>query len=165
MNKKTLLFSLLFSVIAVFVVTIGVSSASAHGWFGWGNNLEPEKVVEMHNQMFANQAELLGISVDKLKDYWAQGTDLKEIIKELGINQKDLQAKMKEKQKEQMKQQLQILVDKDIITQEQSDNRLKAMEQRMTNDNFGHRNFGLGMGGRMGRGFMKGFGCRSQDGQ
>jgi len=140
MNKKILLFSILTLVV---LATVGISSVSAHGWFGLGGILEPEKVVERQNQMFEQQANLLDINVDKVKDYWAQGKNVREIVTELGISNEDLQAKMQVQRQTRLEQELQILVDNGVITQAQADTRLSAMKNMSTNGKFGRTRNGF----------------------
>lgn len=142
-NKKILVFSLLALTV---LATAGVSSASAHGWFGWGGTLEPEKVVERQNQMFEQQANLFDINIDQVKEYWAQGKNMREIAEELNISDEDLQEKMQAERQVRMGQELQILVDGGVITQTQADARLSAMENMPIKGKFMH-----GRGGFMGK--------------
>lgn len=96
-------------IVVVTVVSLGimtlvaVGTVSAHGMF-WGGKLDPQEVVSQQQTMFQSQADLLGISVDKLKNYWAQGKNIKDIMTELGISQDDLQAKMKAQRLNQEKE-------------------------------------------------------------
>lgn len=142
MKKKILLSSL---VILGVLGLLGAGVVLAHGGFGfgWMGIFNPEKFIERQQTMFQNQADLLGISVDKIKNYWAEGKNLKEIAEAEGITDEQLQEKMKQMREENMKTQLQTLVDRGIITQEQADKRLNFMKEQMTNGKFGRR-----MGGR-----------------
>ncbi len=126
MDKKILWFSLL----ALVVLAIGVSSVSARGWLDREGDIDPEKVVERQSQMFEQQADLLGISIDQLKEYWAQGKNIMEIAEELGFSQEDLQEKRQAECQARLEQELQNLVENGTITQEQADARLEAMQNR-----------------------------------
>jgi hypothetical protein len=122
----------------------GVGSASAHGFFGFGaaDQRTPEQVGAQQQTMFQNEADLLGISVDEVKDAWANGTSIKDLAKTHGITDEQLQAKMKDALLAKEKAHLQTLVSQGIITQAQADKRLSALQ------NMPKRPFG-----RMGRGF------------
>lgn len=142
---------LICSLLAVGIATlIGVNMVSAHGWFGNNANLDLETIVEKQNRMFEEKASFLGISVDKIKEYWVQGRNIKEIAEEIGIGEEVLQEKMKQARQGKTKERLQILVDNEVITQAQADQRLQFMEERFEN----------GKMRGMGKGFGKGFGCR-----
>jgi len=140
---------LLCLLLVIGIVTlIGVNMASARGWFRGDISLNSEAIVERQNQMFEDQASLLGISVGKVKEYWAQGKSIKEIAEEMEIDDENLQEKMKQARREKIKVKLQILVDNGVVTQAQADQRLQIMEERFENE----RTRG------MRRGFGKGFG-------
>jgi predicted DNA-binding protein YlxM (UPF0122 family) len=150
MKKKILLSSL---AIIGFAGLAGISFASAHGGIGWlGGSFDPEKFAEGQQTMFARQAEMLGIEVNKVKDYWAEGKSFKEIADAENITTEQLQEKMKQAREQDMKTQLQVLVEKGIITQEQADARLKVMEEKIANGGWKHGMMGgFMMGGRHGR--------------
>lgn len=147
MNKKTLLFSFLALAVLAGAATISSASAQSRGWFGGFGNVDPEKTAERQSQMFEQQADLLGVNVDKIKEYWAQGKNMKEIAEELGLSQEDLRAKTKELRQENMQQHLQSLVDSGVITQEQADSRIQIMESGADYGKFGHGKGGCRMGG------------------
>jgi len=142
-NHKLVVFSL---IIITAVSAISISAASAKGWLRGGYNLNPEQQVDRQTQMFEHQADMLGITVDQVKDYWSQGKNIREIAEELGIDEQAMQQKMEQNRQEQLQSRLQILVDQGVITQAQADSRLESMSER---------GFGAGKLGRkpdMGRG-------------
>jgi hypothetical protein len=143
--KKTFLSSVL--VLGILAL-VGVGVVSAHGWFGGFGNATPEEIAEHQTQMFEHKAELLGLSIDVIKNGWAQGKNLLEIAEENGITQEQLQTRMQEERKVQLQEHLQILVQQGVITQSQADQRLQFMEEHMGEGGFG-------------RGMHKGFGWRS----
>jgi len=142
MKKKYLIYTIL-PITALAVLGVGV--ASAHGWFGGFSNISSDEIADRQQAIFQNEAQILGISVDEVKNAWAEGKGLKQIMEEKGISQEQIQTRMKELQTQEMKTYLQALVDKGVITQEQADKRLQIMQDRLTN-------------GKMGRGFHMGFG-------
>ncbi len=145
MKKKTLLSSL---AVIGFASLAGISFASAHGGFGWlGSNIDPEKFAEGQQAMFQEQADMLGININKVKNYWSEGKSLKEIAAAENITTKQLQEKMKQAREEKIKAQLQSLVDKGIITQEQANARLKVMKEKIVNGKLGYGMGGFMMGG------------------
>ncbi len=145
MKKKVLISSL---VSLGFLGLVGASVASANGYFGWNRNIDPKIFAENQQVMFQQEANFLGITVEEVKNYWAQGKGLKEIAKELNIDNAQLMEKMKQAQLDKMKLSLQSLVDSGVITQSQADSRLKAMESKLNNGKFGQK---------MKRGFMRGW--------
>ena len=136
---------------------LGLNIASAHGLFGgFGNNLTPDQVATRQQNMFQNEATLLGISVDDVKNAWAQGKTIVEIAQDHGITKEQLQQKIKDMKTQQLKTQLQTLVDKVVITQSQADQRLQYVNQQLASGN-SVKGFwgGLHSGGRGGMGMMR----------
>ncbi len=105
-------------------------SAFAYGWNGFNglNSLEPEQIAERHQFMFENQADLLGIDIATVKNYWAEGKSMREIMTEEGIDEEVFRAKMQEQRREEMKLSLQDLVDQGVITQDQANQRMNSMQ-------------------------------------
>lgn len=148
--KKYATYSILpLAALALFVST----SASAHG-FGWSKNIDPEELATRQQEMWQDQADLLGTTVDTVKNAWAQGKNMKELAEELGLDETELQAKIKAARQTEMKSHLQTLVTKGVITQAQADQRFAYMEKQAQNAPTGQ---GMGRGGRHGGG-MGGFG-------
>jgi hypothetical protein len=107
---------------------LGASSASAHGLTSPLSSMSTEQIATHQKNMFQEQADLLGISVDEVKDAWANGKTLKDLAEEKGITQDQLQTKMKAAQLAKTKTMLQDLVSQGIITQDQADKRLTAIQ-------------------------------------
>lgn len=150
MKRKYLIYTILP---VVGLALLGGGIASACGWFGGFGNLDPDKVAERQQTMFQNQAQTLGISTDEIKEAWAEGKTIKEIMEEKGITEEQVRARMKELQLEQMKSYLQVLVEKGIITQVQADKRLETVQSQLENGKMGK----MGRGFHMGMGFGRGF--------
>ena len=121
---------------------LGASQVSAHPLFGMANKATPEEIATRQQEMFQKQADLLGISVDKVKEGWANGKDIMTIATENGITKEQLKQKMKDAQAAAHKSELQALVAKGVITQAQADQRLKVLQDKA-----------VGKGGRGDRGF------------
>jgi len=134
MKHKLLLYSLLPLAGLTF---LGANIASAHGWFGGfgglGSTATPDEVASQQQTMFQNEAQILGISVDDVKNAWAEGKSISQLIKDKGLNQADIQARMKDFRIQQLKTQLAALVDKGVITQDQADKRLAFMQNNLQN--------------------------------
>jgi len=142
MKKKYLIYTML-PVMALAV--LGAGLVSANGLWGGLGNITPDEIANRQQTMFQDQAQVLGISAEEVKDAWAEGKTIKQIMEEKGISQEQVQARMKELRTQQMKSYLQTLVDKEVISQTQADKRLQVMQSRLDN-------------GKMGRGFHGGFG-------
>lgn len=140
-KRKILTYGSIFAL-ALFL-SAGLSQASAH--FG---GMSAEDRVQMQQDMFARQAELLGISVDEVKDAWATGQNIFELAKAKGISEEDLKAKMQSMREAKMKEELQSLVSAGVITQAQADSRLQHM-QSMKNQLGEKKGRGHGMAGHM----------------
>ncbi len=116
----------LFIIPLLGLLTLGgVGVASAHGGWGMMGTVDPQVFAQRWSEKMTQQATVLGISVDEMKSYWAQGKALWDVAKEKGISDADLQARLKAQHEEQLKKSLQVLVDKGFITQAQADARLK----------------------------------------
>ncbi|MBL8030333.1 MAG: DUF2680 domain-containing protein [Candidatus Doudnabacteria bacterium] len=124
-----------YAIIPAFALTlVGAGLASAHGFgSGFNKNLSPEEIAQSQQDRFTEQANLLGISVDEIKNAWAQGKTLQQLATEKGISTDQLKEKMKARAQEKMKSMLQTLVQKGVITQAQADQRLQHMQTQMQN--------------------------------
>ena len=147
MKKKYLLYAAL--PVATLVVASAVS-ASANGLsFGFGQQASPEEIAQRQQERFQQEAQLLGINIDDVKDGWAQGQTLWQIAEQNGITQEQLQAKMQEMHQQQMQERLQALIDQGVISQQQADSRLQFMQQHQQEKSMGECGFGRGMRGMM----------------
>ena len=144
MKYKLLAYAVL-SVLGLGLLGVNVVSAHGFGFFGgFGPALSADEIVSHHQAMFESQANLLGVSVDVVKNGWAQGKTLSQIAEENGITAEQLQQKMKDARLQQFKSQLQTLVDKGVITQAQADQRLQFMQNAQNSKSSGHMGRGLG---------------------
>lgn len=133
---------------------LGINAASAHGLGGMGmgmfnSNVSPDDLAARHQTMFEAQANMLGLSVDDVKNAWAEGTSLLDLAKAKGLTDDQIKEKMKAAHEAQMKTHLKTLVDKGIITQAQADKRLAAMQNKAAN---------MKMHGKKGRHMLRGMG-------
>lgn len=115
--------------------TLGVTNlASAQGFGGmWGASVTPDDIATRQRTMFQTEAQILGISIDEVKAAWAEGKTPMQIAAEKGISKDQIQTRMKELQVQRVKTQLQVLVDKGVITQAQADKRLQVVQTRVEN--------------------------------
>ncbi|HRH23052.1 MAG TPA: hypothetical protein PK295_00255 [Candidatus Magasanikbacteria bacterium] len=105
-----------------------IRGGGPEGGFFIFNNADPGEFASHQTQMFTSQAELTGLSVDEIKEAWAQGKNLDELLTEKGIDPETIRAKMKTAHEEKMKEQIQSLVTKGVITQAQADKRIEFMK-------------------------------------
>lgn len=142
MKKIKVLTLALIPVLAISVLMPGWALAG-----GWGNNqISPDQIASRFTDMFNQQAGWLGISADEIKNGWAEGKTLNQMAGEHGITQDQLRQKIQDARLVSLKSELQVLVDKGVITQTQADRRL-ANQQDNTNKRTagGHgMMFGLG---------------------
>jgi hypothetical protein len=128
---------LTYAILPVFGLALlaGPASASAMGWgwFGGFGKTDPDTIASRMQTVFQDQANLLGISVDEVKNCWAQGKSIWQCAQDHGITQDQLQQKIKDARLAQLKSQMQTLVDKGIITQKQADQRLQWMQNKTQN--------------------------------
>lgn len=123
---------------------LGYSSASAAGWGMGMSNLNPDELASSQQARFQREASMLGVSLDEVKNAWAQGKTLLDLAKEKGITQEQLQAKMKDLRLQEIKDSLQSFVSRGIITQAQADQRMQYVQNNVGNG----RKMGRGMMGR-----------------
>ncbi len=102
--------------------------ASAHGLFRGASSATPEEIAAHHTEMFEHQSEILGLSVDEIKEAWAAGKGMKELMEEKGIDEEAVRTKMKAEMESRVKEHMQTLVEKGVITQEQARTRLETMK-------------------------------------
>lgn len=151
MKKSLLAYAL---VPAIGLGAIGVGFASAHGpMFGAGAT--PDEIATRQTEMFTTHATLLGVSVDEVKQAWAEGKTMREFAAAKGITDEQLKEKMQTARKAQMETHMSALVAKGVITQAQADQHKAAMEKRMTEGGGkkgekGRGGFGGHRGGMMG---------------
>jgi hypothetical protein len=150
MKKKLLAYAIL-PVLGLGILGAGVASAHSFGFTG-GTALTPDEIATRHQEMFQNQANLLGVGVDTIKAGWAEGKSILEIAEANGITAEQLQQRMKDVRLTEMKSHLSTLVSGGVITQAQADARLTFMQNRVEN--------GAGKMGMMGghKIMMRGFG-------
>ncbi len=129
---KNKLFTYSFLPVLGLGLFLGNNVAPANAFFGGKAKPTPEEIATNQQTMFQHEAELLGISIDEVKGAWAQGKTLMEIAADHGITEEQLQKRMKDAQTAELKARLQALVDKNVITQAQADQRLKAIEKMST---------------------------------
>lgn len=144
---------------AIGLGILGFNAASAHGLFsrgfGFGPAATPQEVADAQQNMFEKEAQLLGASVEEVKDAWAEGKSISQLAQEKGITVSQLQQKMKDAKIEELKAQLRTLVDKGIITQVQADKRLQFMQNMMAKTKNG-KGYSRGFHGYWGMmGFMR----------
>lgn len=95
-----------------------------HGGFGGGIG-DPDKFVEHLTQ----EASVLGITLDEMKAYWAQGKTVQDIATDKGLTQEQLKVKMEAAAEAKATANLKALVDKGVITQAQADSRATIMKE------------------------------------
>ena len=131
---KKFLISFILPVLVFGILIAKPVEAKGFGFWGWGfGRINLDDWAERMKKMFEEWADLLQISIEKVKNYWAEGKTLKEMMEAENISKEDLQKRMKEKRLEELKNQLQKLVEKGIITQEQADKRFEVMKKWLEN--------------------------------
>lgn len=142
LNKKLFIYGG-FPLAALGLAAAG--SVSAHGWF-WDSNATPQQIAQNQQQMFQNQANMLGMSVDDYKNLWAQGKNFREIAQEKGVTQDQLKQKMQDQMKQNLQERLNTLVQQGVITQEQANQRLQNMQNKIDSDQMGRHGMHHGFG-------------------
>lgn len=142
--------------LSLALVFLGAGSALACGWGGFlgFGNLNADEIAQRQQLMFEREAKILGISVEELKNYWAEGKTIREIMQERNINKEQVQERMREMQLQEIKKWLDALVSKGVISQEQANKRYEIMKNWIENGKMGK----LGKGFFWGMGFGKHFG-------
>jgi hypothetical protein len=104
---------------------LGAQTASAH-WMGAA--VTPEESATKQAQMFQETATLLGISLDVVKEGWAEGKTISEIATDAGVSEEALRTKMEAARKAKLTTHVNALVAQGVITQAQADKRLAKMD-------------------------------------
>ncbi len=97
----------------------------------------PADFASRTTQMFQSQADLLGASLDEVKQAWAEGKSLQELATSKGISADTLKQKMQAQRLEKEKSMLSTLVAQGVITQAQADTRLAAIQNGTVKGGFG----------------------------
>jgi hypothetical protein len=157
MKKKHYILLSAFAILGL--AAFGTSTALAQGWFA-GDNATPEETATRQQAMFDKEASVLGVTVDEVKSAWAKGQTFEELATEKGISETDLQNRLTEERKLRMSEHLKTLVAQGVITQDQSDQRSKVMEERIANGQGLGRGMhqGIGSGEHQGKGMRLGLG-------
>ena len=130
MNKYLSYFLLSVGILALS----GIGIASAHrGEFGGFGIVSSEDLIAHYEAMFEDKAEILGLTLDEIKEAWSEGKSLRELAEEKGISQEQLRESMMQKEQKRMEERLQALVDGGLITQEQADKRMNFMTEKFQN--------------------------------
>jgi major membrane immunogen (membrane-anchored lipoprotein) len=151
MKKKFFAYAILPVLGLALLVGPASTSAMGFGWFGGFGKSDTDAMATRMQNMFQNEAKILGINVDDVKNCWAQGKNIWQCAQDHGITKEQLQQKMKDARAQQLKAQMQALVDKGVITQAQADQRLQWMQNKTQNakgHEFGKFMKGRGSGGR-----------------
>jgi hypothetical protein len=133
---------------------IGATTVSAQGFFG-GTQATPDEIATRQQTMFDREARVLGISVAEVKQAWAEGKTMQQLMSEKGISEEVVQARLAESRLAQQKSHMQALVDKGVITQAQATTRLEYMSKQT-----GFSGKGMGMGQGKKGGLRNGNGMR-----
>jgi hypothetical protein len=140
------------SVATAAIVIAGALGASAMGGAPWLRDASPEQAAQFQAERFEHHAELLGISVDAVKDAWAKGISVRELAAENGISEESLRAKMQAERTQRMQEHMRTLVSQGVITQAQADQHLSVMGNREPGEGRGpggsgmHRGRGMDFG-------------------
>ncbi|KKQ39924.1 MAG: hypothetical protein US58_C0025G0008 [Candidatus Magasanikbacteria bacterium GW2011_GWA2_37_8] len=129
MKKRYILIVPAFALLGL--LSAGTVLAYDGGGLGKGRfnfNTDPAAAAKSWSEQIAQKANVLGISVAEMKNYWVAGKNIKDIAKEKGISETDLQAKMKIQREAEMKTWLQSLVSNGQLTQVEADARFKFMQ-------------------------------------
>lgn len=125
------------------LVAFGAVSASAMGFgggFGFGmNQATPDEIATRQTTMFQQHANLLGVSLDEVKQAWADGKSFRTLATEKGVTDAQLQAKLKTQREANIQSMLSSLVSKGVITQAQADKRLTFMLSNQGNNKNGEK--------------------------
>lgn len=132
MNKKLFAYVLL-PVVSFSILGAGIASANGWGWFGGSYNTDPTQFASQQQTMFQQRAQLLGVTIDEIKNAWAQGKTISQLAQEKGISQADLQKRATDLRTQQLKDKMQVLVSQGVVTQAQADARLQFMQTQSAN--------------------------------
>lgn len=141
MKNKVIITSLLGLAV---LATVGITNVQAHGWMGLGNNATPTEVAQFQQVKFQEQAKVLGVNVDEVKNAWAMGQSVQDLAQSKGITQEQFQQKLQELRLIKIKAHLQALVSQGVITQAQADQRFEFMKNNQSK-------------AKMGKGMKEGF--------
>lgn len=125
-------------ILVALPVMLGIGLFSAHPasanslFFGLGHrNATPEEITSRHLHMFQEQADLLGIPQDDVKNAWAEGKSMADLMKEKGVTEEQVRERQHTAQIAQQKSTLSTLVARSVLTQAQADKRLALVQKQL----------------------------------
>ena len=117
---------LLAPLLVILLFGFGVTQARNFG------ALNAEDTAQKYTQMFQFQADALGIPVDEVKNAWAQGKTIQEIIDEKGINEDEIRSRLDNMSLQQTKDEMDALVNQGVITREQAEQRINFFQEQIS---------------------------------
>ncbi|HEY1037391.1 MAG TPA: hypothetical protein VGE62_02305 [Candidatus Paceibacterota bacterium] len=131
MSKKLKKKTTALAVLGVLgLILAGPGSAAAFGFKPGAATLAPEQIAAHQTERFTKQANLIGATLEEVKNAWAEGKSLKDLALSKGITEEQLRLKMQAEREANVRARLQVLVDKGVITQAQADRRLETMKNQ-----------------------------------
>ena len=82
---------------------------------------------------FESESKVLGVSVEEVKNAWADGKNIYELAKEKGIASTTLETNLKASRDAEIKAKMDALVKSGTITQAQADKRIVSVQAEMKN--------------------------------
>ncbi len=138
----------IYITIAVVVIVasatgIAVASIGGHSFFN----------SEKHNVMLEKKAEMLGLTLEELQERIEAGETLREIFEVDGVTKEDFLAN----KLDWMEQRLDDAVEAGKLTQEQADEKLAIMQEKMGSYTYSFDGTGKVGHARMGKGMKNHF--------
>jgi ribosomal protein S20 len=124
MKKLTYVFLGIFGIV---LLSAGIVFAQ-----NYMMGVSPDELASKQQTMFQQTANILGISIDDVKNAWADGKTISQIAQDHNISQDQLQQKMKDYATQQMNSEMQTLVSKGVINQDQANRRMQTMQSKMS---------------------------------
>ncbi len=127
--NKTLTFSILSLAALGLAVGGTVYAKGQSNHLGDTSNKVAHGGGQGYETVLTNKADILGVSVEELKEMTSNGKTFSDIAQEQGISKDELHETMKENMQNRVNQ----LVSEGIITQDQADQRLERMQENLAN--------------------------------
>lgn len=122
-------YAIIPTVALVTILSAGAASAYGSPIF-YGDKADPQVIANNWEFKLTQDAKILGISLEEMKNYWSQGQDIWSIAKEKGLSQENIRTSRQNAQQEMMKLWLANLVSQEKISQEQANLRLASIENK-----------------------------------
>ncbi len=140
----------LLSATAITLIGSGIVYAQGpQSWF-WAQEIAEDSIVK-HQEILEHKAQIMGISTEEMQENWQENKRFGKFAEDYGLDREEIMEKMAEARRNNLQERLKALIESGVISQEQADQRMEAMQDESFGGIRAHRGFN--------KPFRQGLGC------